>query len=168
MKKLITTALASVSLALSASAQDPVKAGDDAYSMGVYYSQRGFNMLPAIDGVDGRGAKIEFLIPVTQGIDYVFLGGRDRYIQDLDIYIYDESGALLIKDRRSDARAGTRFRASYTGSVKVILHVARANGLGAWSVIVGRRGGGGVVPVTAPGAAIQPKATGAPASTNNP
>ena len=167
MKKLITIALASVSLALTASAQDPVKAGDDAYSMGVYYSQRGFNMLPAIDGVDGRGAKIEFLIPVTQGIDYVFLGGRDRYISDLDIYIYDESGALLIKDRRSNARAGTRFRASYTGSVKVILHVAGANGLGAWSVIVGRRGGGGGINVTAPGATIQPKAD-TPAATNNP
>lgn len=167
MKKLITIALASVSLAFTASAQDPVKAGDDAYSMGVYYSQRGFNMLPAIDGVDGRGAKIEFLIPVTQGIDYVFLGGRDRYITDLDIYIYDETGALLIKDRRSDARAGTRFRASYTGSVKVILHVAGANGLGAWSVIVGRRGGGGGIPVSAPGSTIEPKAE-TPAETNNP
>lgn len=141
----------------TAGAQDPVKAGDDAYSMGVYYSARGFNMLPAIDGVDGRGAKIEFLIPVTQGIDYVFLAGRDSYIRDLDIYVYDEGNALLIKDRRSDARAGTRFRASYTGSVKVILHVARANGLGAWSVIVGRRGGGERIDPVAPGNSLQPK-----------
>lgn len=140
-----------------AQAQDPVKAGDDAYSMGVYYSARGFNMLPAIDGVDGRGAKIEFLIPVTQGIDYVFLAGRDRYIRDLDIYVYDESNALIIKDRRSDARAGTRFRASYTGSVKVILHVARADGLGGWSVIVGRRGGGERIDPVAPGSPLQPK-----------
>jgi hypothetical protein len=120
-------------------------------------------MLPAIDGVDGRGAKIEFLIPVTQGIDYVFLAGRDKFIQDLDIYIYDEGNGLIIKDRRSDARAGTRFRASYTGSVKVILHVARANGLGGWSVIVGRRGGGASIPVAAPGAKLQPKEDNAPA-----
>jgi hypothetical protein len=147
----------------TSSGQDPVKAGDDAYSMGVYYSQRGFNMLPAIDGVDGRGAKIEFLIPVTQGIDYVFLAGRDKFIQDLDIYIYDEGNGLIIKDRRSDARAGTRFRASYTGRVKVILHVARANGLGGWSVIVGRRGGGASIPVAAPGAKLQPKEDNAPA-----
>lgn len=137
-------------------AQDPVKAGDDAYSMGVYYSARGFNMLPAIDGVDGGGTKIEFLIPVTQGIDYVFLAGRDAYIRDLDLYVYDEGNALLIKDRRSDARAGTRFRASYTGTVKVILHIARADGLGAWSVIVGRRGGGDRIDPTAPGSTLQP------------
>jgi hypothetical protein len=166
MKKLIIAPLVFASMALSAQAQDPVKAGDDAYSMGVYYSARGFNMLPAIDGVDGRGSKIEFLIPVTAGIDYVFLAGRDEYVQDLDIYIYDESGALLIKDRRSTARAGTRFRASYTGSVKVILHIAQANGLGAWSVIVGRRGGGPGVEVSKPGAPVAPAAPTQPATGN--
>jgi len=131
-----------VALAISAQAQDPSKATDDAYSMGVYYSARGFSVLPSIDGVDGTGSKISFLIPVTKGIDYVFLAGRDTYMRDLDIYVYDESNALLIKDRRSTSRAGVRFRSSYTGTVRVILHVARANGLGAWSVIVGRRGGG--------------------------
>ncbi len=166
MKKLIIAPLVFISMALSAQAQDPVKAGDDAYSMGVYYSARGFNMLPAIDGVDGRGAKVEFLIPVTAGIDYVFLAGRDEYVQDLDIYIYDESGALLIKDRRSSARAGTRFRASYTGSVKVILHIAQANGLGAWSVIVGRRGGGATVEVAKPGDPIPAAKPETPAAGN--
>jgi len=130
-----------LAVATSAYAQDPSKATDDAYSMGVYYSARGFSVLPSIDGVDGSGSKISFLIPVTKGIDYVFLAGRDTYMRDLDIYVYDEGNALLIKDRRSTSRAGVRFRSSYTGTVRVILHVARANGLGAWSVIVGRRGG---------------------------
>ncbi len=132
-----------LALASTAFAQDPSKAQDDAYSMGVYYSARGFSMLPSIDGVDGTGSKISFLIPVTKGIDYVFLAGRDVYMRDLDIYVYDETNALIIKDRRSTSRAGVRFRASYSGTVKVILHVARARGLGAWSVIIGRRGGPG-------------------------
>lgn len=123
-------------------AQNPVDANDDAYSMGVYYAQRGFQMLPSIDGVDGTGAKISFLVPVTKGIDYTFLAGRDKYIKDLDIFVYDENNALILNDRRSKSRAGVRFRSSYTGTVKVILWVARSNGLGAWSVIVGRRGGG--------------------------
>lgn len=143
MKKTLVTLLAIAgALITSANAQDPTKSTDDAYSMGVYYSQRGFSMLPSIDGVDGTGSKISFLVPVSKGIDYVFLAGRDRYIRDLDIYVYDETNALILKDRRSSSRAGVRFRASYTGTVKVILHVARANGLGAWSVIIGRRGGG--------------------------
>lgn len=141
---------------------DPTVANDDAYSMSVYYAARQFNMLPAIDGVDGRGAKIEFLIPVTKGIDYVFLAGRDRFIQDLDIYVYDEGNGLIKGDRRPDKRAGVRFRASYNGTVKVILHVARADGLGAWSVIVGRRGGASIQPL-APGSQL-----GAPGSTEQP
>lgn len=140
IKKLTITLMSFLALAATASAQDPSKATDDAYSMGVYYSARGFSVLPSIDGVDGSGSKISFLIPVTKGLDYVFLAGRDAYMRDLDIYVYDESNALLIKDRRSTSRAGVRFRSSYTGTVRVILHVARANGLGAWSVIVGRRG----------------------------
>ena len=143
IKKVTLLLFSLVAMASNALAQDPSKATDDAYSMGVYYSARGFSMLPSIDGVDGSGSKISFLIPVTRGIDYVFLAGRDVYMRDLDIYVYDESNALLIKDRRSTSRAGVRFRATYTGTVKVILHVARANGLGAWSVIIGRRGGPG-------------------------
>lgn len=152
MKKTLITILAcAAALVTSAQAQDPTKSTDDAYSMGVYYSQRGFSMLPSIDGVDGTGSKISFLVPVSKGIDYVFLAGRDRYIRDLDIYVYDESNGLILKDRRSSSRAGVRFRSSYTGTVKVILHVARANGLGAWSVIIGRRGGGPRIDPVNPG-----------------
>ena len=158
-KKLLITVLLSLAFGPVASAQsastgaDPTVATDDAYSMSVYYAARQFNMIPAIDGVDGTGAKIEFLIPVTKGLDYVFLAGRDRYIQDLDIYVYDEGNSLIKGDRRPDKRAGVRFNASYNGTVKVILHVARADGLGAWSVIVGRRGGSGIQ-VLAPGSNI--------------
>ena len=142
IKKLILALTSLVAITSTSFAQDPSKATDDAYSMGVYYSARGYNVLPSIDGVDGSGSKISFLIPVSKGIDYVFLAGRDAYMRDLDIYVYDEANALLVKDRRSTSRAGVSFRSSFTGTVKVILHVARANGLGAWSVIVGRRGGG--------------------------
>lgn len=154
MKKTIVTMVSCLAVLTSAAnAQDPTKSTDDAYSMGVYYSQRGFSMLPSIDGVDGSGAKISFLVPVSKGIDYVFLAGRDVYIRDLDIYVYDESNGLILKDRRSSSRAGVRFRSSYTGTVKVILHVARAQGLGAWSVIIGRRGGGPRIDPVAPGEA---------------
>ena len=163
MRKLLLTALLASALLGAARAQDPVVAQDDAYSMGVYYAARGFNLLPAIDGVDGRGGKIEFLIPVTAGVDYIFLAGRDRFVQDLDIYVYDEANALIKSDRRSDSRAGVRFRASFTGSSKVILHVARANGLGAWSVIIGRRGGGETISPLAPDDPLQPKAGSVPA-----
>jgi len=47
MKKTLIAILAcAAALLTSAQAQDPTKSTDDAYSMGVHYSQRGFSMLP--------------------------------------------------------------------------------------------------------------------------
>ena len=57
------------------------------------------------------------------------------------IYVYDEVGNLILDDRRGaqDAPA-CMFRSSYNGTVQVYVNIARANGLGAYSVLVGRRG----------------------------
>lgn len=142
MKKILIASLSVAFSCLSASAQDVTLAEDDAYSMALYYSARGYNPFPVTNGVDGSGAKKEFTLTVQKGIDYVFLAGRDKYIQDLDLYVYDEAGALIMKDRRRTSRAGVRFRAQFDGNVRVIMHIARSNGLGAWSMLLCSRGGG--------------------------
>ena len=119
---------------------DPAKAEDDAYSMAIHYTQRGFAMAPTNhNGVGGTGTVIRFLIPVTKGLDYVFLVGVDQAALDTDLYIYDEVGSLILDDRRPAKRAGVKFRASYNGTVQAYLHLARANGLASYSVLVGRR-----------------------------
>lgn len=131
---LLTGALTSTAFA------DPTKAEDDAYSMGVYYTQRGFAMAPNSSGLGGSGYTVRFLIPVSKGLDYVFLVGIDQFAKDVDLYVYDEVGSLILDDRRPAARAGVKFRSSYNGTVQVYLHMARADGLAAYSVLVGRRG----------------------------
>ena len=151
--KLLTIIATSLFLGRTANAQDVTLAEDDAYSMALYYSARSYNPFPVTNGVDGSGAKKEFTLTVQKGIDYVFLVGRDKYIQDLDIYVYDEAGALIQKDRRSTSRAGVRFRAQFDGNVRVIMHVARSQGLGAWSMLLCSRGGG---------ARVEPEAAGGP------
>lgn len=119
---------------------DPAKAEDDAYSMAVYYTQRGFAMAPTNhNGVGGPGTVIRFLIPVSKGLDYVFLAGVDAAAVDTDLYVYDEVGTLILDDRRPTKRAGVKFRSSYNGTVQVYLHIARTNGLASYSVLVGRR-----------------------------
>jgi hypothetical protein len=120
---------------------DPAKAEDEAYKMAVRYTQMGFAMSPTNhSGLGGSGYTVRFLIPVSKGLDYVFLVGGDIAARDIDIYVYDEVGSLILDDRRSDARAGVKFRSSYNGTTQVYLHMARANGLAAYSVLVGRRG----------------------------
>ena len=121
---------------------DPREAEDVAYRMATSYMAKGFSMAPT-DNSDilGSGQAVRFLIPVTKGLDYVFLAGADRAALDIDIYVYDEVGNLILDDRRPTKYAGVQFRSSYNGTAKVYLHMARADGLGAYCVLVGRRGG---------------------------
>lgn len=139
LTKFIALILAASSLSAYA---DPVKAEDDAYAMAIKQTALGYQFLPSKSGLAGGGSTVRLLIPVTKGIDYVFLVGKDALAQDIDMYVYDETQGLILDDRRSDPRAGTKFRASYSGTVEIYIHMARANGLASWALIVGSRGGG--------------------------
>jgi hypothetical protein len=120
---------------------DPAKAEDDCYNMAVYYTARGFAMAPTnTSGLGGAGFTVRLLIPVSKGVDYVILVGRDVAARDLDLYVYDEVGSLILDDRRTTSRAGVKFRSSYSGTVQAYVHIARATGLAAYAVLVGRRG----------------------------
>jgi hypothetical protein len=135
---LVVALLATAQFPLKA---DPAKAEDDCYNMAVYYTARGFAMSPTnTSGLGGAGFTVRLLIPVSKGIDYVILVGRDVAARDLDLYVYDEVGTLILDDRRPTSRAGVKFRSSYSGTVQAYVHIARATGLAAYAVLVGRRG----------------------------
>src|SRR5689334_19957502 len=120
---------------------DPREAEDVAYRMATSYVAKGFSMAPTDNsGVLGGGQALRFLIPVTKGLDYVFLCGSDQSALDVDVYVYDEVGNLILDDRRNSKLAGVQFRASYNGTALVYLHMARADGLASYYVLVGRRG----------------------------
>src|SRR6478672_5627915 len=120
---------------------DPREAEDVAYRMATSYVAKGFSMAPTDNsGVLGGGQALRFLIPVTKGLDYVFLCGADQSALDVDVYVYDEVGNLILDDRRSTKLAGVQFRAAYNGTALVYLHMARADGLASYYVLVGRRG----------------------------
>ena len=141
-KMLLATAVV-LSTAGHGWAQSPAAAEDDAYRMAIRQVQRGYTMYPATSGVAQSGERIRFLLPIEKGTDYVFLVGIDQFVRDTDLYVFDESGGQILVDRRNDPRAGTRFRAAYTGTAEVYVHMVRANGLGSWAVLVGTRGGAG-------------------------
>lgn len=128
-------------IAPNVAVSDPATAEDDCYKMAVYYRDRGYAMTPTnYGGLGGSGHTVKYTIPVSKGLDYVFLVGRDGNARDIDIYVYDEVGNLILKDVRADSRAGVKFRSAYNGSVYAYVHLARASGLAAYSVMVGRRG----------------------------
>jgi len=144
---------------------DPVEAEDVAYRMAKTYTDKSFAMAPTDNsGLLGAGGVVQFLVPVNKGLDYVFLAGTDAMAKDVDIYVYDEVGGLILDDRRRLQTAGVQFRSPYNGTAIVYLHMARAEGLASWCVLVGRRG----VVKAAPGVpqtqspAIDPTAAAAP------
>ena len=120
---------------------DPAGAEDNAYRIAVKFVQRGFAMAPTNNsGVGGSGFTVRFLVPVSKGVDYIFLCGMDAMVQRSGIYVYDEVGNLILDDRRGGKNSGVQFRSSYNGTVQVYVNISRADGLGAYAVLVGRRG----------------------------
>ena len=135
---LLTAALVAAPHCLRA---DPATADDICYKMAVHYTQLGFAMTPTnYTSPGGSGHTVKYNIPVSRGLDYVFLVGGDLSAKDIDIYVYSEVGNLILKDTRPESRAGVKFRADYNGTVVVYVHLARASGLASFSVMVGRRG----------------------------
>lgn len=138
----------SVLLFASSTYADPAKAEDECYDMAVHYTTRGFAMSPTnTSGVGTAGYVVKVMIEVTKGLDYVILVGGDKFARDLDLYVYDEVGQLILDDRRDPQKsgvsgrfAGVKFRAEYTGSVEAFVHIARAQGLASYAILVGRRG----------------------------
>lgn len=141
LKLILGLLLCGVCSVPSISLADPAKAEDDAYHMAVHYTAVGFYMSPTnTSGIAGSGYTVKVMIPVSKGLDYVILVGRDQFARDVDLYVYDEVGQLILDDRRSQSRAGVKFRSSYTGTVQAIVHIAHAHGLASYAVLVGRRG----------------------------
>jgi len=130
-------------LAIRPASADPAEAEDVAYRMAKTYIDRSFVIAPTDNfGLVGEGGVIQFFVPVNRGLDYVFLAGTDGMARDVDIYVYDEVGNLVLDDRRGQKNAGVQFRSSYNGTAIVYLHMARAQGIASWCVLVGRRGEG--------------------------
>ncbi len=150
MKRILFFSAVLVSLMAGDSLRaDPAAAEDVAYRMAKTYTDKSFQMAPTDHtGVLGSGQAIRFIVPVTKGLDYTFLVGTDAFARDVDIYVYDEVGGLILDDRRSSKLAGVQFRSSYNGTAVVYLHMARANGLASYCVLVGRRGAAAKDPVT--------------------
>ena len=122
---------------------DTAAASDRAFEMASKYSAMGFYMTPSKEGYGGFGVTLEFEVPVSRGLDYVFIAAGDRNCQALSVYIESEgTGNTIVKDNRRvmNGLAGVRWRSDYNGTVNVVVHFARVSDRCGWSALVGRRG----------------------------
>ena len=122
---------------------DTAEASDRAFTMGAKYSAMGYYMSPSKEGHGGFGVTYEFEVPVSRGLDYVFLVAGDHNCQDVMVYIEaEETGNTIVKDTRRvhNGLAGTRWRSDYNGVVNVVVHFAQVSDRCGWCALVGRRG----------------------------
>ena len=139
------------------------EARNNAYIMASRFAGQGFYIQPAKSDICGPGATLKFMFSVNTNVDYMFVLAGDRRVQDIDIYVYSETGQQLVADTRTTAGrfAGVQWTSDYNGTVQVYVNVARAFCLASWTALVGRRGiaetkEGADIPAPAPNADAPP------------
>lgn len=120
-----------------------------------------FRLLESNITVAGQLLKISF--DVQPNVDYALVTGRDKYIADIDLYVYHENGTLIVEDTTSQSRGAVRWRSQYSGTATAFVHVKRTNSVhpGSYAAYLGileipRMGtsikdGGGGASTTLPG-----------------
>lgn len=111
-----------------------------AQKLAVRYRAKGYAVGPTGDaGSMAPGQSVRFQVPVTRGLDYVFLVVTDRPGADFDISVRDDEGGLIMDDRRPDRFAGVQFRSGYSGTATVIVSLGSREGAADWVFLAGRR-----------------------------
>ena len=140
-----TIAATFLCLPMPSAKADPYAAEEDAYATAMKYRGMDYMFAPAQSEYAGAGTVVQVKIPVTAGVNYVVIVGKDRAALDLNVYIMSEQKTLIVKDLRSSvSRAAVAWRSTYTGEATAYVHMVRADALGSYCVLVGRRGAGGI------------------------
>ncbi len=88
------------------------------------------NGLSSIGGFIKEGNYITFNLYLSSSGEYLFVGGGDDDVKDLDIYVYDKDGNIVSKDNEDDANPMVNFSPSSSGvyEIKLKLISCDANG----------------------------------------
>ncbi len=83
-----------------------------------------------------KGEELSYATVLTKGSEYIVFACADAAIQDLDIYLYDDSGTLVDRDRMSDAQPIVTVTPAWTGTYLVLIKAYRSEAPGNFSLAV--------------------------------
>ena len=98
--------------------------------MNAGYSEKGYT----IDYLS-EGRKDSYSVTLYRGNDYIIAGVGDGGIRDLDVYLYDEEGTLLMKDTKAKNLTALKFHVNSTETY--IVKVKAYKGSGYYSLVIG-------------------------------
>lgn len=105
----------------------PREALQCAQSMANYYMDRGYRLRNSDSDALYQGQKMDYDATFSRGVEYVVLACGDGVAYDLDIYLYDENGNLIDRDRLTDNRPVVTVTPRWTGpfTVRVYMYSSR-------------------------------------------
>jgi hypothetical protein len=83
-----------------------------------------------------KGEELSYATVLTKGSEYIVFACADGAIQDLDIYLYDDTGNLVDRDRMSDAQPIVTVTPAWTGTYLVLVKAYRSEAPGNFSLAV--------------------------------
>ncbi len=94
------------------------------------------------------GANVVSRIPLKAGTQYAFLGGGDNDTKDLDLYVEDDDGNVLVKDDAADANPVVVFEPKEDGKYRIKMKLVSSTASGSFACYATLRDGGFDVPVS--------------------
>jgi hypothetical protein len=148
MKKLLTLAPAAILaaiwlLALSTRGRaESVDPEERAFRLASRFTDMGYYVTPFRDSLGALDPKCELTVPVSSGLEYVFVVAGNHNCVDLDVWVEaEETGNTFAADShyRHTGLGGVRWRAEHDGEVQLVVHFAKFSSRCGWNAILGRR-----------------------------
>ena len=122
---------------------DAVDPGDRAFRLASRFSEIGYYVTPFQDCRGELDKQCELTVPVSSGLEYVFVVAGSHNCADFDVWVEaEETGNAFASDShyRHAGLGGVRWRAEHDGEVNLVVHFAKISGRCGWNAILGRRG----------------------------
>ena len=91
-------------------------------------SAEGYRLRMQDSDVLPKGGELGYTTVLTGGGDYIVFACGDAATKDLDIYVYDETGKLVDRDRMSDAQPIVAISPDHTASYHILVKLYAAEG----------------------------------------
>jgi hypothetical protein len=97
-------------------------------------ARRGFRLSNYDTDQLSQGYYIDYHYTLQRNVRYIIFAAGDDHAQDVDIYLYDENGNLIDRDRQPDNSPVVEVTPRWTGPFTVRIKMYQAYGVGSYTM----------------------------------
>ena len=80
---------------------------------------KGFRLRTSDNDALFQGQYLDYTVTLVRGVQYALIACGDGRAYDVDIYLYDENGNLIDRDRQTDAQPVVSVTPRWTGTFRI-------------------------------------------------